>query len=165
MLQGFWRWYEGHWTLHLGIAAGLFFWQLAHLVWLTSDVVIFHLTGDKALDISAFARFLIIIADYTEIPALVSVSLVYLSELRQHFSKRNAVLLVLLNSQWLHLFWITDTYVLRNLAVRPEILWPSILFWIAVIIDYLELPVMVDVLRKFFRALRFRSSRGITVSS
>lgn len=154
MFQSFWRWYERHRTLNIGLAAGLFLWQLAHLLWLTTDVVIFQLTGDKAFDISPIARFFIIIADYTEIPALVSVSLVYIAELRQHFSKRNVFLLILLNSQWLHLFWITDTYVLRELSVRPEAFWPTALFWVAVLIDYFELPVMADVLRKLIRELR-----------
>lgn len=160
MLQGFWRWHQRHRTFNIGVAAGLFLWQIAHLLWLTTDVVIFQLTGDKAFDISPLARFFIIIADYTEIPALVSVSLIYIAELRQRFTKRNALLLIALNLQWLHIFWITDTFILRGFSLHPGAVWPALLFWIAVVIDYLELPVMADVLGKLFSALWIKRRRA-----
>lgn len=150
MTRQFWEWYERHKTFHIILAAALFVWQLAHLVWLTTDVVAFRLFGDKLLDLSPFARTLVIIADYTEIPALISVSLLYLNELRKRIQLRNTLFFVFTNVQWLHLFWITDAFILRSFTAGDGISsLPFWLVWIAIVFDYFELPVMFDVLQKF----------------
>ena len=57
----------------------------------------------------------------------------------------------MLNSQWLHLFWITDEIVLEVLAVKTLVYIPAWLAWIAISIDYLELPVMYDTIIRTLR--------------
>lgn len=70
--------------------------------------------------------------------------------------------LFFINSQWLHIYWITDEFVLEHITrhVGPSIL-PVWLAWVAILIDYLELPVIVDTLRKFFASLK---KEGITTA-
>lgn len=93
---------------------------------------------------------LLILVDYTEIPALITTSLVYINELRKKFSWANVRLLVFTNSQWLHIFWITDEFVLGKLVAHRAamITLPVWLAWVAIAIDYLELPVTYDTLKK-----------------
>ena len=79
----FFAWYERHYVLNIGIAAGLFLFQLVHLYWLTTDVVVARLTGESWFSPSGPVRFLILVVDYTEIPALFGVSLIYVNELRK----------------------------------------------------------------------------------
>ena len=149
-INHFWSWYEENLHLNIGIAAGIFIWQLIHLVWLTSDVVIWRLFSFAPLNLSGVWEYLIIAVDYMEIPALITVSLVYINDLRQNRDIFKSILfLVLLNSQWLHLFWITDEFVLAHFRGEhiPAPLW---LIWLAISIDYLELPVIYDTIRKFF---------------
>ena len=98
---------------------------------------------------------MILVIDYTEIPALVSVSLVYVNELRKGNWQRPLLFLLLLNSQWLHIFWITDEFVVNEIAGRPGTTsLPAWLAWVAILIDYLELPVIYDTFRRMIRALR-----------
>ena len=75
--------------------------------------------------------------DYTEIPALISVSLVYLNELRKGFAWRPVLFLVLLSSQWLHITWITDEFVVQSSAGSGTSL-PIWLAYVAILIDYLS---------------------------
>jgi len=95
---------------------------------------------------------LVILVDYTEIPALLSVSLVYINELRHGFSASNILYLILINVQWLHLFWITDEFVVTAFNEGGTVL-PFWLAWVAIGIDYLEVPVMIDTTRRFIRNL------------
>lgn len=151
-INQFWNWYEENLHLNIGIAAGLFVWQLVHLVWLTGDVVVERIFPTALFNLSGTWEYFIIIVDYTEIPALITVSLIYLNELRRgkDFSK-NTLFLVLLNSQWLHLFWITDEFVISQFRGTAEIILPLWLAWTAIVIDYLELPVMYDTIKKFLK--------------
>lgn len=147
----FWFWYEKNLKLNIGIAAFLFVWQLFHLFWLTTDVVFDRLFSLTLLNLSGFWEYFIVAIDYTEIPALITVSLVYLNELRKgKDSKKNILLLVMLNSQWFHLFWITDEFVVSQFRSTGETILPIWLAWLAIFIDYLELPVMYDTIKKFF---------------
>lgn len=155
--RAFWGWYERNYTLNIAVALGLFLLQLVHLYWLSADVVARRLTGVSFLDLDGPLRFLILLVDYTEVPALLGTSLVYLNELRRGFRWRPLVLLLFLNSQWIHLFWITDEFVVDAFTGSGAVVGlPVWLAWVAIGIDYLELPVIVDMTRRFVAALRER---------
>ena len=154
MWNRFWRWYERHYVVNLAFASGLFVLQLVHLYWLGADPIAARLTGDGLLHPTGVLRYLIFFVDYTEIPALVAVSLVYVNELRSRRSFRPLLFLVLLNSQWLHIVWITDEYVGNELAGQPTASsLPAWLAWVAILIDYGELPVIWDTLKRAAKAL------------
>jgi hypothetical protein len=131
----------------------LFVWQLVHLNWLLFYVIWERLFGFTLLSFSGSWNYLIVLVDYTEIPALILTSLVYLNDLRKKFSLRSLGFLILLNSQWLHLFWITDEFVIGQFTGDSKTVLPLWLAWVAILIDYLEIPVMFDTLRRFFKAL------------
>ena len=61
-----------------------------------------------------------------------------------------------LNSQWLHIFWITDEYVAAELGGSSNAALPGWLAWVAILIDYLELPVIFDTLKRLATAVRER---------
>lgn len=153
--QNFWSWYERTYTLNVSIALGLFLLQIVHLVWLSGEVVWMHLTGESLFVFTGVWEKIIVLVDFTEIPALLSVSLVYINELRNGWDTKSALYLVFLNSQWLHIFWITDEFVVTAFNSHGTIL-PLWAAWIAIAIDYLEVPVMIDTFKKFFVALRER---------
>ena len=154
LVSRFFAWYERNYALNVGIAALLFMLQLIHLYWLTTDVVAARLTGESWFSPSGPLRFFILVVDYTEIPALFSVSLIYINELRKGWNWRSFLFLLFLNSQWLHIFWITDEFVVQEFSGMAGIGLPVALAWVAIGIDYLELPVIVDTLKKFAVALR-----------
>lgn len=149
----FFEWYERHYRLNISIAAGLFLLQIVHLLWLTLDPLATKGLGEPIYDLESAFRWVIVLIDYTEIPALVSVSLVYVNELRKGFNWKSVAYLVFLNSQWLHIFWITDEFVVGTTEGAASTL-PVWLAWVAILIDYLELPVIVDTLRKMAAATR-----------
>jgi hypothetical protein len=151
MINRFWNWYERHYTLNVTIAAALFVLQIVHLVWLGGEVVAGRL-GEPLFMLDGGVRWPLVLVDYTEVPALVSVSLVYLNELRNSFDARELTLLLVLNTQWLHIFWITDEFVVSSLEGGDAL--PAWLAWIAILIDYLEVPVIADTVRRMVRALR-----------
>jgi hypothetical protein len=156
VLHDFWAWYERNYALNVGITAVLFALQLVHLSWLSLDVVADRLTDEGYFPVHGFARFLILVVDYTEIPALISTSVLYLNDLRKGRVGRSLFFLALLNSQWIHLFWITDEFVVGEFqngsSAGSNI--PGWLAWIAIGIDYLELPVIFDTVRRFILAVR-----------
>jgi hypothetical protein len=151
---GFWAWYERHYTLNLGITTVLFALQIIHLFWLGTHVIADRLLGESLFNPTPLFEYLIILVDYTEIPALISTSVLYIYELRKKFSWKALAFLIFLNSQWLHLFWITDEFVVNEFAGRSVSILPAWLAWVAILIDYLELPVIVDTVIKFIRALK-----------
>lgn len=153
-MRSFWRWYERHYRLNLAITLGLFLLQLVHLYWLFADVIWYRLTGESALDVGNVLEYVILLVDYTEIPALISTSLVYINELRKGFTWKSVLFLIFLNSQWLHLFWITDEFVVGQLQDGAGSVLPGWLAWVAIGIDYLEVPVIADIFRRFIRSLR-----------
>ncbi len=153
--RGFWEWYERTYTLNVSIALGLFLIQIIHLVWLSGEVVWAHVFGAPLFTFTGIWEAIIVLVDYTEIPALISVSLVYINELRHGGGFKSILYLVFLNSQWLHIFWITDEYVV-TMFNNPGTVLPIWLAYLAIAIDYLELPVMLDTLKKFSAAIRDR---------
>jgi len=153
-IRDFWGWYERHYILNIGIAAGLFLLQLVHLVWLTGQPLADMVTGSPLFDIGAPLRWVIVLVDYTELPALVSVSLLYVNDLRKGGAALKPILyLVFLNSQWLHIFWITDEFVIAAGDGESTSL-PAWLASVALLIDYLELPVIYDTVKRLFVATR-----------
>lgn len=153
MFSRFWDWYNRYYVLNVGFAAFLFLLQVIHLIWLTGEVVYGRLFGDPLFSLAGIWLWIIIFVDYLEIPAIISVSLVYINDLRRGFRWRPLTFLLLLNSQWLHILWITDEFVIRAFAGNGIgfALW---LAWIAILIDYLEIPVIIETFRKFFEAVR-----------
>jgi hypothetical protein len=156
MLTSFWQWYERNYRLNITIVVVLFVLQLVHLYWLSVDVVLVRLTGIHGLWPDwQWLEFIITVVDYTEIPALLTTSLVYINEFRQGRRARAVMYLVLLNSQWLHLFWITDEFVVDQFTgVDRGTILPVWLAWVAIAIDYLEVPVIIDLIRKLARDLK-----------
>lgn len=154
-LVSFWAWYERHYAFHVTVAFCLFILQLAHLAWMTGHVVALRLFGEAFFSPQGIWEYIIILIDYTEIPALLSVSLIYIHALQKRFAWKYVMYLVFLNSQWLHLFWITDEFVLDTFfnQAKSTIL-PVWLAWVAISIDYLELPVMYDTFRRMIKSLR-----------
>ncbi len=149
----FWHWYERHYLLNITLSAGLFVLQLFHLYWLTTHVVLFKLLGQSYFDPSPGLQYILIAVDYTEIPALIATSAVYLHDMRKGVRSRALLYLLFLNTQWLHLFWITDEFVVNSIHGAGTVL-PLWLAWVAIVIDYLELPVIADTVRRFVIALR-----------
>lgn len=155
-LQGkFWKWYEKHAILNTGLASGLFTIQLIHLYWLTTVVVALRFLGKALFTPSPNFEFIITLVDYTEIPAIITTSILYLNELRKNFNAKSLMFLFFINSQWLHIYWITDEFVIEHFTrhAGPSI-FPVWLAWAAIFIDYLELPVIYDTLRRFFHSLK-----------
>jgi hypothetical protein len=153
--SGFWAWYEKHYAINITLSLGLFLLQLVHLVWLTMNVVVVRLLEHSFWEFTGIWEYIIVAVDYTEIPALISVSLIYIHALQKRFQWRSIIYLVFLNSQWLHLFWITDEFVIHTFLGEPHggTILPAWLAWVAICIDYLELPVIADTFSKVGRAL------------
>lgn len=157
VVNRFWKWYERHETFNLGLAAFLFSLQIVHLIWLAVDVVAVKMFGETGFHIHPTGIFsiLILLVDYLEIPAIVATSLVYINELRIKFNYKSLLFLIFINSQWIHLFWITDEFVVDAfLGTTTTTHLPEFLAWIAILIDYLELPVIYDTMKKFINALK-----------
>jgi hypothetical protein len=152
--NGFWAWYERNYVLNVALASVLFLLQIAHLTWLGADPIATRLTDHSLFTLHGVLQYLIWFVDYSEIPALVVVSLVYVNELRSGFSWKALLYLVFLNSQWLHIFWITDEYVASEFSGGGGSALPGGLAWVAILIDYLELPVIFDTLKRLATALR-----------
>lgn len=159
-LDKFWTWYKQHYLFTLTATTFLFLLQLFHLYWLFTDVVLKRLFGHSFFVFPPFWGALSTILDYTEIPALISTSLIYVHLLREKFEGKNLLYLFFLNIQWLHLFWITDQVVVEHLGLSQGFLhWSAIVAWIAILIDYAELPVMYDVAKQTVLALKKHFSK------
>ncbi len=148
ILEKFWDWYNRHYLFALSATTFLFLLQVFHLYWLFTDVVLLRLTGSSYFVLPPFWGILSTVLDYTEIPALISTSLVYINQLRLTGQRKNIWYLIALNIQWLHLFWITDQVVLEHFANISYFHWSTLIAWIAILIDYVELPVMYDTAKK-----------------
>ncbi len=154
VFKKFWEWYERNYSINLGLAAGLFLLQIFHLLWLLVEVIWSKLFGAPLLHVHGGPKILLILVDYTEIPALISISLVYINELRKQFNWKSVMYLIFLNTQWLHIFWITDEFVVDAFNTGHQLLLPAWLAWIAILIDYLEVPVIIDTLKRFVASLK-----------
>lgn len=155
MLNKFWKWYEDKYAVIAPITAFLFLFQLVHLYWMTTNVVFFKLFGHPFWDPGSFWNTVIALVDYTEIPAIITSSLLYIHQYRADKSMlwHSVLFLFLINSQWIHLFWITDEVIYAELVGTVAIVLPIWLSWIAISIDYLELPVMMDTMKKAITSL------------
>jgi hypothetical protein len=145
-LEAFWAWYERHYKLNLTITAVLFSIQVVHLYWLATDVLAMRALGVSYFSPTPFWQSVLILVDYTEIPALLSTTVLYLREFRQGRYAKSVPFLLMINSQWLHLFWITDEFVVSSFRDAAGTVLPAWLAWVAIIIDYLEVPVIIDTL-------------------
>ena len=151
-LVGFWHRYE---SLNLKIAFFLISLQLVHLYWLTADVVVQRITGESALGLSQSGPlFLLVIAiDYIEIPALITGLTYYSLTIYRHQKDvvKNSLLLAMLAVQVFHIFWLTDEVVYDTFfGASSAVEIPYYAAWIAILIDYLELPVIADL---FYRTI------------
>ncbi len=154
MFSKFWEFLEKNKTLHSGLTALLFITQLAHLYWLFTHVVLFKLTGTSFFDPSPTVNTLLALSDFTEIPALITGSFFYANKLRKDPNHKNLLFLILLNSQWLHLLWITDAVILEQLQGQAPVSLPIWLSWFAIAVDYFELPVIIDSIKEFFASFK-----------
>jgi hypothetical protein len=152
LFHGFWEAYHRHYLATLTVTTAVFLLQLFHLYWLFSDVIMTKLTGHSYFVFPERGMIVYVLADYLEIPALISASLLYIYELRRQATFRALLYVILLNTQWIHMFWITDQVVVDSFAGHSLISWNGIVAWIAILIDYLEVPVIVDSLIKVFHA-------------
>jgi hypothetical protein len=151
-LVGFWHRYE---SLNLKIAFFLISLQLVHLYWLTADVVVQRITGEGVLGLPRSGPlFLLVIAiDYIEIPALVAGLTYYSLTIYKHQKDavKNSLLLAMLAVQVFHIFWLTDEVVYDTFfGASSAVEIPYYAAWIAILIDYLELPVIADL---FYRTI------------
>ncbi|HYC79491.1 MAG TPA: hypothetical protein VEC17_00505 [Candidatus Binatia bacterium] len=146
--ERFWNWYQRHFTINVSIASFLFALQLFHLYWLFTDVVLFRLTGTSFFGLDSIWGEISIFFDYTEIPAIVTTTFVYLHHLRKKYSLKHLFYLVSINTQWLHILWITDEFVVEQFSGNEFIIWGAWLAWIAILIDFLELPVIYDTIKQ-----------------
>lgn len=149
----FWAWYERHHALNTIVAAVLFLLQLVHLYWLTAHVAALRLVGESYFELTGIWEFIIIFVDYLEIPTLIGVSLIYINELRKGFRWKPLWMLLFLNSQWIHILWITDEFVVERLLGSGLVTLPVWLAWVAIAIDYLELPVIYDTIKRSLHLL------------
>ena len=152
-LVGFWHRYE---NLNLRIAFALISLQLIHLYWLTADVVIQRITGESVLGVPQGSPLFIffIVIDYVEIPALIAGLTYYALSIYKHEKNfiKNSLLLSMLAIQVFHIFWITDEVVYDSFFGSPagSVEIPYYAVWVAILIDYLELPVIFDL---FYRTI------------
>jgi hypothetical protein len=157
LIRNFFDWYEKHLLLNMSIALGLFLLQLVHLYWLFADVIMLRLTGNSLFPLTGIWQSIIVLVDYTEIPALIGTSLIYINELRKKWSLKSFLFILLLSSQFLHMFWITDEFVISQFTGADSPLnIPGWLAWVAIAIDYLEIPVIIDTTLKIITAIRKR---------
>ena len=91
IIRKFWQWYERNYTVNLGLAAGLFLLQIIHLVWLFSEVIWAKLFGASLFTLHGMPKVLMVLVDYTEIPAILGISLVYINEMRKKWSLKSAM--------------------------------------------------------------------------
>lgn len=152
MIQKFWAWYERHYKINTAISSALFSLQLVHLFWLTTAVIIPHIFGISLFpETSPLITFLLVVVDYTEIPALITTSLVFIRLNRKERKFKNLLYLFFLNIQFIHIFWITDEIVLDIFSSQSGLNWHPWLAWIAIGIDYLEVPVIFETIRETLR--------------
>jgi hypothetical protein len=149
-ILNFWTRYE---NLNLKITFILISLQILHLYWLTADVVLQRIFGQGYLGLPKELIPLFIVVDYVEIPALVSGITFYLFSIfkGEPNPRKNMIFFALLAIQVVHIFWITDEIVYESLLDNDLVQFPPYLAWIAILIDYLEIPVMVDLFYKTFK--------------
>jgi hypothetical protein len=149
-IVNFWYRYE---NLNLKITFVLISLQLLHLYWLTTDVVLQRIYGESFLIFPKAFLPVFVIIDYIEIPALISGMTFYSLSIYKHQkdSWKNSLFLAMLAVQVVHIFWITDEIVYDTFFKTRLVEFPLYIAWIAILIDYLELPVMADLFYKIIK--------------
>jgi hypothetical protein len=149
-IVNFWYRYE---NLNLKITFILISLQLLHLYWLTTDVVLQRIYGESFLIFPKAFLPVFVVIDYIEIPALISGMTFYSLSIYKHQkdSWKNSLFLAMLSVQVVHIFWITDEIVYDTLFKTRLVEFPLYIAWIAILIDYLELPVMADLFYKIIK--------------
>jgi len=145
--------YHRYENLNLRITFFLISLQILHLYWLTTDVVLQKLFGESFFLAPKSLLPIFVVIDYIEIPALISGLIYYAYSVSRNKSnaKRSYLFLGMLAVQVIHIFWITDEVVYDSIFNSSFIELPVVLSWIAILIDYLELPVMVDLFYRFIK--------------
>lgn len=155
MLKKFWQWYERNYKVIAPLTALLFLLQIVHLYWMTTNIVFFRAFGHPFWNPGYFWNTVIALVDYTEIPAIVSSSILYIHHYGNKAMRWHSIFfLFLINSQWIHLFWITDEVIYAEFSGATLFIMPVWLSWCAIFIDYLELPVIYDTIKKAILSLR-----------
>jgi hypothetical protein len=161
LLQKIVNFYKKYENLNLKIAFILISLQIIHLYWLTTDVVLLRIFGETFFAFPQIPADVFAFIDYIEVPALVSgITFYALSVYNNKKVRRNSLMLVLLAIQVFHIFWITDEIVYDMFFGTVPIAIPVYLAWIAILIDYLEIPVMVDLFKKVFLMKKNKSARS-----
>jgi hypothetical protein len=150
-MRRFWAWYHRHYLAVLVTTAAIFLLQLFHLYWLFTDVVLQRLIGKSYFAFAEVVGLGTLIADYLEVPTLISASLLYINELRRRPNWKSLGYLFLLNTQWAHILWITDEVVIETFAQQSMFQWNAAVAWTAILIDFLEVPVIFDTLYKVWQ--------------
>jgi hypothetical protein len=145
--------YHRYENLNLKITFFLISLQILHLYWLTTDVVLQKIFGESFFFVPKSFLPIFVVIDYIEIPALISGLIYYAYSIRKNKSKakRSYLFLGMLAVQVIHIFWITDEVVYDSFFNSSFIELPFVLSWIAILIDYLELPVMADLFYKVIK--------------
>jgi hypothetical protein len=155
LVQKFIDFYHRYETLGLKITFILISLQLLHLYWLTTDVVLQKIFGQSFFLVPKNLLPLFVVIDYIEIPALISGIIFYIYSIRSgEDSKKSYLFLGMLGVQVIHIFWITDDVVYSSFFNSSFVQIPSLLAWIAILIDYLELPVIGDLFYKIIKKKR-----------
>ena len=149
-IVNFWYRYE---NLNLKITFILISLQLLHLYWLTTDVVLQRIYGESFLIFPKAFLPVFVVIDYIEIPALISGMTFYSLSIYKHQKQswKNSLFLAMLAVQVVHIFWITDEIVYDTFFETRFVEFPLYIAWIAILIDYLELPVMADLFYKIIK--------------
>jgi hypothetical protein len=152
-------WLDRHYLAALVVTTVAFLLQVLHLYWLFAAVIMAELTGESWFAFPEDLNFIYIVADYVEVPALISTTVLYLNTFRRERTLTSVLYVVLLNTQWLHIFWITDNFVVQSFSENTSAggasygvrSWNAWVAWVAILIDFLELPVIFEMLRQVYR--------------
>src|SRR4029079_15758808 len=153
LIQKYNNLYHRYENLNLKITFFLISLQIIHLYWQTTAVVFQKIFVSSVFIVPKAFLPICVVIDYIEIPALLSAIIFYsyLIRSKRSTAKKNYLFLGMLAVQVVHIFWITDDVVYNSLFNYSFIEIPYVLSWIAILIDYLELPVMVDL---FYRIIK-----------
>ncbi len=153
MAQRMISFYHKYENLNLKISFVLISLQLLHLYWLTTDVVLQRIYGSSFFLFPKNFLPVFVVIDYIEIPAIVSGITFYSWNIykRETETRRNYLFLMLLAVQVIHILWITDDVIYNTFFQTKFLELPFYVAWIAILIDYLELPVIADL---FYRVIK-----------
>jgi hypothetical protein len=145
LLQQISNFYERYECIGLRITFVLIYLQVIHLFWLTTFVILDAPQFTLGIPPIVFAAI-----DYLEIPALISGMVFYILSLHTHRNKKDILFVALLGVQFFHILWITDAFVYMSFKFNA-MTW---LAWIAVFVDFLEVPIIIDLFIKIIRSKR-----------